>query len=113
VNGLSDFTVSAWVNPASNAAWQRVFDFGTGTNTNMFMTVNAGGAGLRFAIITSGSGGEQQLTGGGQLPLNTWSNVAVTLSGTTGTLYLNGNPVATNPNMPCTRRASVTPTTTG
>jgi Concanavalin A-like lectin/glucanases superfamily/Alpha galactosidase C-terminal beta sandwich domain/HYR domain/Alpha galactosidase A len=99
VNGLSDFTVSAWVNPASNAAWQRVFDFGTGTNTNMFMTVNAGGAGLRFAITTSGSGGEQQLTGGGQLPLNTWSNVAVTLSGTTGTLYLNGKPVATNPNM--------------
>jgi Concanavalin A-like lectin/glucanases superfamily len=109
VNGLSDFTVSAWVNPASNAAWQRVFDFGTGTNTNMFMTVNAGGAGLRFAITTSGSGGEQQLTGGGQLPLNTWSNVAVTLSA----LYLNGKPVATNPNMTLHPSRSVTPTTTG
>jgi hypothetical protein len=99
VNGLSDFTVSSWVNPSANTAWQRIFDFGTGTNTNMFMTVNAGGAGLRFAITNSGSGGEQQLTGGGQLPLNTWSHVAVTVSGNTGTLYLNGNPVATNPNM--------------
>ncbi len=99
VGGLSDFTVSAWVNPSDNATWSRIFDFGTGQTANMFMTVNGGGAGLRFAITTGGGGGEQQLTGGGQLPLNTWSHVAVTLSGTTGTLYLNGTPVATNPNM--------------
>jgi Alpha-L-arabinofuranosidase B, catalytic/Alpha-L-arabinofuranosidase B (ABFB) domain/Concanavalin A-like lectin/glucanases superfamily/NPCBM-associated, NEW3 domain of alpha-galactosidase/Lamin Tail Domain len=99
VNGLSDFTVSAWVNPASNDTWARIFDFGTGTTVNMFMTINGGGAGLRFAITTGGGGAEQQLTGGGQLPLNTWSHVAVTLSGTTGTLYLNGTPVATNANM--------------
>jgi hypothetical protein len=99
VSGLSDFTVSAWVNPASSDTWSRVFDFGTGTTVNMFMTINGGGAGLRFAITTGGGGAEQQLTGGGQLPLNTWSHVAVTLSGTTGTLYLNGTAVATNPNM--------------
>ncbi|HET7469065.1 MAG TPA: arabinofuranosidase catalytic domain-containing protein, partial [Gemmatimonadales bacterium] len=99
VSGLSDFTVSAWVNPASSDTWARVFDFGTGTTVNMFMTINGGGAGLRFAITTGGGGAEQQLTGGGQLPLNTWSHVAVTLAGTTGTLYLNGTPVATNPNM--------------
>jgi Alpha-L-arabinofuranosidase B, catalytic/Concanavalin A-like lectin/glucanases superfamily/NPCBM-associated, NEW3 domain of alpha-galactosidase/Lamin Tail Domain len=99
VNGLSDFTVSAWVNPSATSTWARVFDFGTGQAVNMFMTVDGGGSGLRYAITTSGNGGEQQLTGGGQLPVNTWSHVAVTLSGTTGTLYLNGNPVATNPNM--------------
>jgi hypothetical protein len=99
VSGLSDFTVSAWVNPASNDTWARVFDFGTGTTVYMFMSINGGGAGLRFAITASGNGAEQQLTGGGQLPLNTWSHVAVTLSGTTGTLYLNGTQVATNPNM--------------
>jgi hypothetical protein len=99
VNGLSDFTVSAWVNPASDDTWSRVFDFGTGTMVNMFMTVNGGGSGLRFGITTNGNGAEQDLTGGGQLPLNTWSHVTVTLSGTTGTLYRNGTPVATNPNM--------------
>ena len=97
VSGLSDFTISTWVNPASIDTWSRIFDFGTGTGNYMFLTVDGGGAGLRFAT-TTGSG-EQQLTGGGQLPLNTWSHVAVTLSGTTGTLYLNGTPVATNPNM--------------
>jgi hypothetical protein len=91
-----DFTVSAWVNPAANSTWSRVFDFGSGTGNYMFLTVNSGG-GPRFAITTGG--GEQQISASGQLPLNTWSHLAVTLSGNTGTLYINGNPVATNNNM--------------
>jgi hypothetical protein len=99
VSGLHDFTVSAWVNPSQNSAWSRVFDFGTGTTVNMFLTLSAGGGPLRFAITTGGNGAEQQITGPGTLPLNTWSQVAVTLSGSTGTLYVNGQPVATNTNM--------------
>ncbi len=100
VSGLHDFTISAWVNPRADTAWSRVFDFGTGTGVYMFLTVSAGGGPARFAITTGGSGREQQLNApGGQLPLNTWSHLAVTLSGTTGTLYINGNPVATNTNM--------------
>ena len=97
VSGLHDFTVSAWVNPSANSAWSRVFDFGTGTSNYMFLTLSAGGGPLRFAI-TTGSG-EQQINAPGTLPLNTWSHVAVTLSGTTGTLYVNGQPVGTNTNM--------------
>ena len=99
VSTLSDFTISAWINPSAEPTWSRIFDFGTGESNYMFLTVDGGGNGLRFAITTNGNGAEQQLTGGGLLPLNTWSHVAVTLSGTTGTLYLNGSPVATNPNM--------------
>ncbi len=99
VSGLHDFTVSAWVNPSANTAWSRLFDFGNGTNDYMFLTLSAGGGPLRFAITTSGNGAEQQLSAPGTLPLNTWSNVAVTLSGTTGTLYINGQAVATNANM--------------
>ncbi|GGK81452.1 hypothetical protein GCM10012284_14340 [Mangrovihabitans endophyticus] len=102
VSDLSDYTVSAWVNPASEDTWARIFDFGSGTAVNMFLTVNAAGNGLRFAITTDGNGAEQTLTGGGHLPLNTWSHVAVTLAGTTGTLYLNGTAVATNPDMTLT-----------
>jgi hypothetical protein len=97
VSGLNgDFTVSAWVNPAANTTWSRVFDFGTGTTANMFLTVSAGSA-PRFAITTGGSGGEQQInSGSGLLPTNTWSHLAVTLSGNTGTLYVNGTPIGTN-----------------
>jgi Alpha-L-arabinofuranosidase B (ABFB) domain/Concanavalin A-like lectin/glucanases superfamily len=99
VSGLHDFTISAWVNPSASTAWSRVFDFGTGTSDYMFLTLSAGGGPLRFAITTSGNGAEQQLNDTGNLPLNTWSHVAVTLSGTTGTLYVDGQPVATNTNM--------------
>jgi hypothetical protein len=105
VSGLHDFTVSAWVNPSANSAWSRVFDFGTGTGNYMFLTLSAGGGPLRFAITTSGNGAEQQLNAPGTLPLNTWSHVAVTLSGNTGTLYVNGQPVATNNNMTLTPAA--------
>jgi len=75
-----DFTVSAWVNPVATTTWSRIFDFGTGTGTYMFLAVSAG-SGPRFAITTSGSGGEQQLSRSGQLPTNTWTHVAVTLTG--------------------------------
>src|SRR5260370_31964998 len=71
----------------------------------MFRTLSAGGGPLRFAIATSGNGAEQQINDPGTLPLSTWSHVAVTLSGTTGTLYVDGQPVATNTNMTLTPSA--------
>jgi hypothetical protein len=73
VSGLNgDFTVSAWVNPSKNSTWSRLFDFGTGTSTYMFLTLNHG-TGLRYAITTSGPGGEQQIDSTTTLPLNVWS----------------------------------------
>ncbi|WP_345630443.1 LamG-like jellyroll fold domain-containing protein [Rugosimonospora acidiphila] len=99
VSGVTgDYTVSAWVNPAANAQWSRLFDLGTGTNAYMFLTVNDG-SNVRYAITTSGAGGEQQIIGNGTLPLNQWSLVTVTLAGTTGTLYVNGKAVGSNSNM--------------
>ncbi|HEY0499625.1 MAG TPA: LamG-like jellyroll fold domain-containing protein [Kutzneria sp.] len=98
VNGLHDFTVSAWVNPAQNNNWARLFDFGTGTNDNMFLTLDDGSA-IRFAITTGGGSAEQRVDGTGTLPTNTWSLVTVTMSGNTATLYVDGKVVGANPNM--------------
>jgi hypothetical protein len=95
VGALADFTIAAWVNPGAASTWSRVFDFGTGTARYMFLTVNAGG-GPRFAVTAAGNGAEQQLNRAGQLPLNTWTHLAVTHAGDTGTLYVNGVAVATN-----------------
>ena len=50
MEGVNDCTISAWVNPSADTAWSRVFDFGTGTNDYMFLTLNAGDSPVRFAI---------------------------------------------------------------
>jgi DUF1680 family protein len=102
VNGLTDFTVSIWVRPSAVTTWSRVFDIGTGTSRYMFLTVSAGSNRPRFAITTGGSGAEQRLSSSQSVSANTWTHLAVTLSGTTGTLYLNGSPVATNTSMTLT-----------
>nr|WP_233566894.1 LamG-like jellyroll fold domain-containing protein [Cohnella endophytica] len=99
VSGLNDFTIASWVKVNNTSNWTRIFDFGTGTSTNMFLTPRPGGAGLRFSITTSGSGGEQQISTSTAFPTGVWKHVAVTLSGTTGTLYVDGVQVATNASM--------------
>ena len=97
VSTLSDFTISAWVNVTSTANWLRIFDFGTGTGDYMYLTPKNGSNGkVRYAIIPSGAGGEQQIDGPAALATGTWTHVAVTLSGSTGILYLNGVASGTN-----------------
>ncbi|HEY5296652.1 MAG TPA: LamG-like jellyroll fold domain-containing protein [Verrucomicrobiae bacterium] len=89
-------TFAAWVKWKGGADWQRLFDFGKDTTNYFFLTPRASGGNLRFAITTSGNGGEQQINASSALPTNSWVHVAVTLDGTKGILYLDGAPVATN-----------------
>ncbi|WP_159621019.1 LamG-like jellyroll fold domain-containing protein [Ruania rhizosphaerae] len=97
VDGLDgDWSISTWVKPSALPTWARVFDIGSGSGSSMFLTLNAG-SGPRFVITTSGAGGEQRLDYPGQnLPLDEWTQVTVTVSGTTGTLYIDGEAVVTN-----------------
>ena len=97
MGGLNNFTISTWVNLSAVGSWARVFDFGTSTTNYMFLTVKSSSGFPRFAINTGS--GEQQINCTTTLPVNTWTHLAVTLSGNTATLYINGAVAGTNTNM--------------
>ncbi|MES2438018.1 MAG: LamG-like jellyroll fold domain-containing protein [Verrucomicrobiota bacterium] len=103
VSGLGDFTISGWVKVGAFGTFSRIFDFGTGTTNYMYLspqyTATAPNAAkFRFAIRTP-SVGEQQLNSSTVVAAGTWVHYAVTLSGNTGKMYLNGALVATNTGM--------------
>jgi len=125
VSGLRDFTISLWINPGQYDRTQlsdarantdqatlnngtAIFDFGSPNPTfaepaltRMYMTVRAGNDKPvpRFAITTSGERGEQRLDAAQPLAVDRWTHIAITRTGSTATLYIDGQPVATNPSM--------------
>lgn len=88
LNNLSDFTISAWVKLNSNSMWARLFDFGYGTSRWLQFSPLADSGIAKFIIAVYG----QVLTinCGIALPVGVWNHVAITLTGFSGTLYING-----------------------
>jgi hypothetical protein len=101
INTLTEATFATWVNfYNSGGGWQRVFDFGSSTNVNMFVTPAVGTVGnLRFALTIAGNGAEDQVNAPSILPTD-WHHLAVTVSGsaTTIIMYLDGTEVGRNTN---------------
>jgi len=96
VGTLASATFATWVDfdTMSAGAWQRVFDFGTGSTAYMFLTPRQGTSGaMRFAITSSGNaaGAESILDAPTRLPEG-WHHVAVVIDGATKAmlLYLDG-----------------------
>jgi hypothetical protein len=97
IASLTDTTVSAWTNfSGGSGSWQRIWDFGTGTDAYMFLTPRTGTVGtMRFAIVSDPDTGESVVNATSSLPSG-WHHVAVTIDSATmiAGLYLDGELVA-------------------
>jgi len=94
VQSLAATTVALWIRfdmpQATLLSGVRIFDFGNGGTGAMYLTPKGSTGKPVFAITTSGSAGEQRITGSSSFPMNAWVHVAITLNGATGILYING-----------------------
>ncbi|HEY1201527.1 MAG TPA: DUF2341 domain-containing protein [Niastella sp.] len=100
---VNNFTFEGWVYLETvNTNWERIFDFGTGTNVNMFLcpSINTNGV-KRFAITTSGNTNEEQISSTTTTGTAAWHHFAVTINNSNGrgTLYYDGASNATNNSM--------------
>ena len=89
-----DMTISTWVKWSGTDNYQRIFDFGNDTTEYMFLTPNIDGE-IRFAIRTA-TINEQQLNSTEAIATDVWTYIAITLSGDTARMYVDGELVATN-----------------
>ena len=86
-----DFTLECWVKLNAYSNWARIIDFGAGSSTSTdqvlfgFLANNTPSGYINSAGFTFPSG----------ISLNTWTHLAITVSGTTLTGYVNGASVLT------------------
>ncbi|MEV1019491.1 beta-L-arabinofuranosidase domain-containing protein [Streptomyces sp. NPDC050264] len=106
LDGATDaLTLATWVRPEHTDDWARVADFGDDTTRYLYLAARGGTGNPRFALTTSGAGGEQGIDGTAPLPVGAWSHIAVTLGGGVGILYVDGAEVARNTEMTLTPAA--------
>jgi hypothetical protein len=81
-----NFTINTWIKISAYNNWQRIIDFGNGAGNNSVLLASTYGTSGYPGFYCTGS----QFQSTQQLSYNVWYNVAATMSGTTGTIYVNG-----------------------
>jgi hypothetical protein len=88
---MKEMTFCAWVYLRNNStSWQRIFDFGNGTDQYMFLTPS-NGSNMRFAIKNGGD--EQIINCTRKLQASSWKHVAVTIGADKVRVYVDGEVV--------------------
>lgn len=88
---LPAMTIAAWVRWNGGGNWQRVFDFGNGEDSYMFLTPSTGSE-LRFVMK---NGGDEEILSSTKMPTSSYKHIAVTIEPaaegkTSVTLYVDG-----------------------
>jgi hypothetical protein len=96
VSDLGDFTIALWVYWNAAATNARVFDLGTSDIAYLALVPAGATGGMRFSVTGTTYFGEQSVAAASALPVGQWTHLAVTLSGTTGALYVNGQLAASS-----------------
>jgi hypothetical protein len=99
LHDVGDFSITSWVNWNGGRTWERLFDLGVDVNHYLFLTPHASNGVVRYEATLTQNGPFLRADGVQELPPRKWTHVAVTLSGTTLTLFVNGAAVGSNGNM--------------
>jgi hypothetical protein len=96
VSDLGDFTIALWVYWNASTVNARVFDFGSSDIGYLALIPRDSHGVLRFAVTGTTYFGEQSISASSALATGRWVHLAVTLSGTHGTLYVDGTVAGSN-----------------
>ena len=86
--GTSSFTMEAWVYPTEISSWSRVISLASANNSNtnsIYLNASNGSTGKPSFGVN-----DEIITATQQIPLNQWTHIAATISGTSVSLYING-----------------------
>lgn len=86
VSNMREMTISLWAYWQSSTSWQRIFDFGNGTEQYMFLTPSNGSE-MRLVFK---NGGDEQILSASKLPIRKLTHLAITMDADSVKLYLNG-----------------------
>lgn len=94
LNNATFETWVTWLEPIPRRMWERIFDFGTDTTTNMFLTPQPNAHGPRFSLTINGGGDEQQIETASPFIPGVETHLAITIDSDNqiGTMYVNGVP---------------------
>ncbi len=94
-----DFTIAMWVKRSSLSQMGNVIDFGTGESTSAYASQflididnSDNGNLLIFMMGDSTYSGFYHVNAGANIPDTEWHHIAVTFSGATSTVYVDGDP---------------------
>jgi hypothetical protein len=87
----TNFSFEAWIKPSSIKSYRRILSIGDNVNGSMHYEVGINGGLLSFNYIYGPY--SSRLIASGQIPLNVWSHIAVTVSSLSTKLFIDGTQI--------------------